>query len=140
MTLHGTMTSLFPNLFLSGIAQVSVGPNLTGTYDTLARHVAYIVKESLRSAKDPSRLAIEPSVEAEEAWAAEILKYDWFAGPIILCTPGYFTGEGEALRAVPEEEQIKRRRNSPYMRGLPVFRKLLDDWKADGKMDGLLSC
>ncbi|KUI60576.1 Pentalenolactone D synthase [Cytospora mali] len=137
-TLHGCMTSSFPNLFLSGTAQVSGGPNYTSLVDTLSRQVAYIVTESLRRAEDPSRVAVEPSVEAEEAWVAEVLKYDRFSSPITVCTPGYFNSEGEGLRTVPEEEELKRRRNSSFMKGVPVFRKVLGDWRTDGRMDGIV--
>lgn len=115
-----------------------MGPNFVGTLDTLARHTAYVVSESLRRAVDPARVAVEPSVEAEEAWAAEVLKYDRFSKPLSICTPGYYNSEGETQRAVSEEEEFKRRRNSTYMRGLPAFREVLAGWRADGKMDGLV--
>lgn len=142
-TLHGIMTSSFPNLFLSGTSQTAVGPNFVGTLDTIARHTAYIISQSLSrcadaDGSDKGRLAIEPSVDAEEAWAAEILKYDRFGSPLAVCTPGYYTNEGEALRAVSEEEEIKRRRNATYMRGVPAYRAVLGGWRADGKLDGLV--
>lgn len=137
-TLHGSMTSSFPNLFLSGTSHIGSGPNMTGSLEALARHAAYIITESLRRADDPSRLAVEPSVEAEEAWVAEVLKYDRFASPVAVCTPGYFNSEGEVLQAVSDEEQLKRRRTSTYMRGLPAYRMVLGDWKADGKMAGIV--
>lgn len=139
-TMFGSMTRSFPNLFLSGMCQHGTSPNNTGGIDTLARHAAYIITESLRRAGDASRLvAIEPSEEAEESWAAEILKYDLFAAPIAVCTPGFFNCEGEALKPVSEEEELKRRRGASYMRGLPVFRKVLDKWRSDGQMQGLVA-
>ncbi|KAI3396947.1 hypothetical protein diail_11560 [Diaporthe ilicicola] len=137
-TLFGSMTRSFPNLFLSGIVQSAVSPNNTGALDALARHTAYIVTESLRRADDASRVAVEPSAEAEESWSAEVLKYDLYSSPIAVCTPGYFNCELEALRPVSEEEELKRRRGSCYLRGLPAFRKVLGDWKTDGQMAGLI--
>lgn len=137
-TLFGSMTHSFPNLLLAGTFQAGTSPNNTGALDALARHTAYIITESLRRAGDAHRIAIEPSEEAEETWSAEVLKYDMFASPIAVCTPGLFNCEGEALKPVSEEEELKRRRGSPYMRGLPAFRKVLDDWKANGKMAGLV--
>lgn len=138
-TFLGSMTHSFPNLFLSGTTQSAVSPNNTGALDSLARHAAYIITESLRRADDGSRLAIEPSEEAEESWTAEILKYDLFASPIAICTPGFFNCEGEALKPVSEEEELKRRRSAPYLKGLPAFNKVLDDWKSEGKMTGLVA-
>lgn len=139
-TLHGILTSSFPNLFLgSWTTQCAVNPNVTGALDTLARNAAYIITESLRRVDDPDRLAIEPSTEAEEAWAAECVKYARWAGPAFICTPGYFNNEGESLRAPgSEEEELKRLRSAPYMRGVPVFRKILADWRADGKLQGIV--
>lgn len=137
-TLHGSMTSSFPNLFLGGTSHTGTGPNFTGTLETLARHAAYIVSESLRRAEDPGRAAVEPSEEAEEAWVAEVLKYERFGSPIAVCTPGYYNSEGEAVQEVSEEEKLKRRRNSTYMRGVPAWRKVLLDWREDGKMDGVV--
>lgn len=138
-TLHGSMTHSFPNLFLSGTCQSAISPNNTGGLDALARHAAYIITESLRRADNAGRLAIEPSTEAEESWTAEILKYDLFSSPIAVCTPGFFNCEGEALKPVSEEEQLKRRRGNSYFKGLPAFRKVLDDWKYDGRMAGLIA-
>lgn len=136
-TLHGTMTSSFPNLFLNGTSHVGVGPNFTSTLEALSRHTAYIIKESLRRADDPSRAAVEPSVDAEEAWVAEVLKYDQFGSPLAVCTPGYYNSEGEARQSLSEEEQLKRRRNATYMRGVYAYKKVLSDWKDNGKFDGL---
>ncbi|KAL1859566.1 hypothetical protein Daus18300_009567 [Diaporthe australafricana] len=137
-TLFGSMTHSFPNLLLAGTIQSAVSSNNTGALDALARHAAYIVTESLRRADDADRVAIEPSEEAEESWSAEILKYDLFASPIAVCTPGFFNCEGEALKPVSAEEELKRRRGSCFMRGLPVFRQILDDWKTEGQMAGLI--
>lgn len=135
--LFGSMTHSFPNLFLSGTIQSAVSPNNTGALDALARHAAYIVTEALSRSDDANRVAVEPSEEAEESWSAEILKYDLFASPIAVCTPGFFNCEGEALEPVSEEEEeLKRRRGSCFMRGLPVFRQILADWKSEGQMAG----
>lgn len=138
-TLFGSMTRSFPNLFLSGTTQSALSSNNTGMLDALARHAAYIITESLRRADDGSRLAIEPSEEAEESWTAEILKYDLSSSPISVCTPGFFNCEGEAFKPVSEKEELKRRRGASYLKGLPAFRKILEDWKSNGKMAGLVA-
>lgn len=140
VTLHGTLTSSFPNLFIgSSGTQCATNPNVTGGLDNIARYTAYIITESFRRVLDPDRLAIEPSIDAEEAWAAESVTYARWSSPIAVCTPGYFNGEGEALKAPEtEEEELKKLRSAPYMRGLPAFRKILADWKANGRMDGII--
>lgn len=139
-TLHGNTVSCFPNLFISSwMSQCATSPNVTGALDTLARHAAYIITESLRRVDNPDRLVIEPSPEAEEAWAAECVKYARWISPAAVCTPGYFNNEGESIKApASEKEELKKLRSAPYMRGLPHFRKVLADWRADGKLQGIV--
>ncbi|CAN8104527.1 unnamed protein product [Discula destructiva] len=140
-SLHGVVTAGFPNFFMSTHTQVSVGPCFTSTLDVQAQHVAYIVSEALRRAEDPKRLAVEVSEEAEEAWAAECVKYGLWASPFVVCTPGYNNAEGDVFRnaaASSAEDQMRQRRTVPYMKGLPAFRDLMNAWEADGKMDGIV--
>lgn len=137
-TLHATMSSSFPNLFINDSPQGGANPNVPGSLETSARHAAYIVAETLRRVKDPNRLVVEPTEEAEEAWAREILKYDLWGSPSIACTPGYFTNEGAAsLEERKPDELLKLRRSAPYMRGAPAFRKVVKKWREDGKLEGL---
>jgi hypothetical protein len=101
--------------------------------------VAYIVSEALKRTKDHSRLAVEVDEKAEDAWVAECIKYSLWASPAALCTPSYNNAEGEVFeQPASVEEQMRRARNCMYMKGLPAFRDLLDAWKADGKMDGIV--
>ncbi|ROW03149.1 hypothetical protein VPNG_08162 [Cytospora leucostoma] len=137
-TLHGLTTSSFPNFFLSGPNNAASGPNYTGMLETMARHTAYIVSEALRRAGDPGRAALEPSAEAEEAWVAEIVKYAAWGGPVAVCTPGLFNGDGDALLPASEEEQYRMLRNGVYVKGLPAYRRLLADWRADGRLEGIV--
>lgn len=137
-TLHGLTTSSFPNLFLSGPNNAASGPNYTGMLDTMARNTAYIVTEALRRAADPGRAALEPSAEAEEAWVAEIVRYAAWGSPVAVCTPGLFNGDGDALLPVSEEEQYRMLRNGMYPKGLPVYRELLGEWRADGRLEGIV--
>lgn len=137
-TLHGVTTASFPNLFMVDTSQACTNPNATGCFETLARHAAYVVAEAQRRAAVPGRVAVEPSGEAEEAWTAEVLKYDLWGSPSVACTPGYFTNEGAALMMERDPDEILRlRRSAPYMKGSPAFRKVLEKWRADGDLSGL---
>lgn len=138
-TLHGITTSAFPNLFMIGVQQSAITANFTGAVETAGRHAAYIVAEAQRRAKDPRRVVVEPTEEAEEAWTAEILKYDLWTSPLVTCTPGYFSNEGAALQSDRSPEEVLRlRRSSNYMRGASAFRKILEQWRADGNLSGLI--
>ena len=46
-TLHGFCTRGFPNLFSIGISQNAFSVNMTSMFDDQARHIAYIVAESM---------------------------------------------------------------------------------------------
>lgn len=138
-TLHGITTASFPNLFINDLPQAGINSNITGNLDTSARHAAYIVAETLRRAANPNRAVVEPTQQAEEDWAAEILKYDLWGSPSITCTPGYFTNEGAAsLEKWNPDKVLRLRRSAPYMRGAPAFRKVLRDWRTDGNLSGLI--
>lgn len=138
-TLHGVTTWSFPNLFINDLPQTGQNANVPGGIETSARHAAYIVAEARRRAADPGKVAVEPSEEAEEAWVAEVLKYDLWGSPSATCTPGYFTNEGAAAQVQDPEELLRLRRSIAYMKGAPVFRRLLQKWRADGDLSGL-SC
>lgn len=138
-TLHGITTAWFPNLFINDIPQASTSANVPSSLETSARHAAYIVAQTLRRAVNPDRAVVEPTQQAEEDWAAEILKYDLWASPSITCTPGYFTNEGAAsLEKWNPDEVLRLRRSAPYMRGALAYRKVLQGWRADGNLSGLI--
>ena len=73
---------------------------------------------------------VETSPEAEAAWVetivASALQRAKFAEE---CTPGYYNNEGQpsALAA----------RNGSYGKGSIAFIQLLEDWRAEGSLQGL---
>ena len=128
-TLHGFCTRGFPNLFSIGISQNAFSVNMTSMFDDQARHIAYIVSEAIaRNAK-----TIEPTEEAQEAWARELTPPstggDGSGGFLKTCTPGYYNNEGRSSGG-----------NSflgAYPRGIGAFNQLLEDWRAAGRLEGL---
>lgn len=70
-SLHGMMTSRFPNLFLvGGVEQAAISTNLPHVASRQARHVAALVARFLQA----SVTAAEVTVEAEQRWADEMTR------------------------------------------------------------------
>ncbi|KAK1994188.1 cyclohexanone monooxygenase [Colletotrichum falcatum] len=136
-TLHGVLTSGFPNLFLTGPLQVGATANFVGVQDALAQHCAYVLAEAARRAADGGAdgvVVVEATVEGEEGYAGLIAQYAaWFAG-MAVCTPGYLNNEG---RQAPPEEQMKMARGAPFPYGMNAYVKFLEDWRAEGSMKGV---
>ena len=130
-TMHGLMVSGFPNLFLCGGGFVfQLGANYAHGIDVQAGHVAYTISElGSRGIKSAN-----VSDEAEERWIADQLETKGsgfvLGGSPDTCTPGYYNQEGTAKR-------YRNVRRETYSKGVGAYMKLLREWRADGKLDGL---
>jgi cation diffusion facilitator CzcD-associated flavoprotein CzcO len=135
-TLHGITTNGFPNLFLAGPAQTGASANFVYVQDVLSQHSAYLAAEAIKQSLDPERATVEPTVEAEEGWSMQIMmRAAWFA-TIGVCTPSYINQEGQMQ--MDQAETMKLMRGSPYSLGMNAYTYVLREWRADGKMDGII--
>ncbi|MEZ5552292.1 MAG: NAD(P)/FAD-dependent oxidoreductase [Pseudomonadales bacterium] len=129
-TLHGLSCHGFPNWFTIGINQNGLSPNMTAMFDDQAVHVSYIIDQ----VKKRGLQVAEVSEAAEAAWVAEIVR---LAGSgagaaefLESCTPGYYNREGTSSTTA-------NRQNSPYAPGINAFNALLQQWREDGKLEGM---
>jgi cyclohexanone monooxygenase len=125
-TLHGMHARGFPNCLIMSNAQSGFTVNFPHMMNEQAKHLAYIVAEAMaRQAK-----TVEASADAEAGWVKTILDLaimrQKFAEE---CTPGYYNNEGQPSVAAV--------RNGPYGAGPIAFVKVLEDWRAEGAMQGL---
>ncbi len=126
-TLHGLQTNGFPNCFFLGFTQTAVTVSVPMALNEQARHVTYMMEE----AKARGAETIEPTVEAEDAWVAEIRRAAAIGTRFYReCTPGYYNNEGKL--------------GSPfglfagtYVEGPIKFFKLLEQWRASGELEGV---
>jgi cyclohexanone monooxygenase len=124
--LHGFSTRGFPNWFYIGISQNAFSANMTQMFDEQAQHVAYIIRET----QARGATTVEPTEEAQEAWFAEILRVQPEATSFFdRCTPGYYNNEGGKRPGSLAGET--------YGPGINAFNALLEQWRAEGSMDGL---
>ena len=126
-TLFGMQTHDFPNCFIFGLSQVGVSANIPHVLDVQSRHISYVLKH----AHDNQVRTLDVSSEAEEAWAQQVMAASMASVSFLeSCTPGYYNNEGK-----PNGELI--RRNGAYAPGIMAFAKILDDWRAEGKLSGI---
>ena len=127
-TLHGTHVHGFPNLFIIGMTQganliSNITSNLTEAGTTIAAVVAH--------AEATGAPRVEATEDAEEAWI-ELLAGGtggFLGNPD--CTPGYYNNEGQP---------IGRRQHldaGGYPAGPVAFFAFIDQWRSDGRFDGL---
>jgi cation diffusion facilitator CzcD-associated flavoprotein CzcO len=140
-TFHGVLSRGFPNLFWPGPLQAGASGNQIFVLDQLATHIAYIVSESARRAAQEQKLvqkfSIEPTAEAEEEWAMQILyRAAAFAG-LAGCTPSYLNREGEMDRISKPEDQIKAARAAIWGEGIMGYVETIEGWRKQGNLGGL---
>ena len=125
-TLHGLHSRGFPNLFIVSNSQSGFTVNFPHIMNDQAKHIAYIVEHCLETQVK----AVEASEAAEAAWVETIIDSAIFRQKFQEeCTPGYYNNEGKPSPLAA--------RNGPYGKGSIAFVKLLEDWRAEGKLEGL---
>ncbi|KAJ5656212.1 hypothetical protein N7507_008162 [Penicillium longicatenatum] len=137
-TLHGVIDAKFPNLFLSGPNQASTSGNYRFSLDEYAKHVSYILAEAKRRANN-AHFVVAPSDEAAEGWAMQVLMRSAPLSVAIGCTPGYFNLEGDLDRVLREpERQMVLARSSIWGSGIEHWLDVIEKWRADGDMRGIV--
>jgi cation diffusion facilitator CzcD-associated flavoprotein CzcO len=126
-TLHGLQSSDFPNCFFLGFTQTAVTVSVPHALNEQAKHVMYILDEVRRR----EAATVEATAEAEAAWLTEMrdkarLGVRFYAA----CTPGYYNNEGSLGN--PNGFFA-----GTYGAGPIKFLQILDEWRADGRLDGL---
>ncbi|EEP81958.1 predicted protein [Uncinocarpus reesii 1704] len=136
-TLHGLMTSDFPNLFFTGFVQSGFSPNYTTCLETSARHTAFLIAEcAKRAGPEGRKVVMEPTPEAERAWEKRIAAGALIRAPVVGCTPSYWNAEGKLDQTTPEEKE-KRRGAGPCPRGMNDFMDVLQEWRDAGDFGDL---
>jgi cyclohexanone monooxygenase len=126
-TFHGFHSHGFPNCFHMGLTQTGLAPNFTYMLDGQATHIAYVIQQAnARSAK-----CVEATREAEADWVDTVNRPSFMTGYLSQCTPGYYNAEG---KAGPGEGFFE----GQYGAGAVQFYQLLEGWRAQGELHGLV--
>ena len=111
---------------MMSIAQSGVTMNFTYILNEQSKILAYVISRALAA----DTKTFEVSEGAETAWVDSVLEHssdrsEFFEG----CTPGYINNEGR------DREQF---RQNGFFFGEPTeFKKILEEWRAEGGMKGL---
>jgi cyclohexanone monooxygenase len=126
-TLHGLTTHGFPNCFFLGFTQGAITISVPQALGEQAKHVTYMVTE----ARAKGAQVLEPTADAEQAYVNEVRSLARLGMRFYTeCTPGYYNSEG----AVGNRGGFF---SDMYGAGPLVFFKVLDAWRANGKLEGL---
>ncbi|EKG09650.1 Pyridine nucleotide-disulfide oxidoreductase [Macrophomina phaseolina MS6] len=134
--LFGLSTHGFPNLFFSGYNGGPVSPNLTSTFDMVAKLVAHIVAEASRRSGNARRLVIEAKKEGEDAYSGELLKRAGWFSIVPTCPPSYFNREGEAFKIKSPKEAALAARKGAWGGGPGEWWKIAQEYIAKLSLDG----
>lgn len=134
-TLHGLMTSKFPNQFFLGYYQGGVNGSTTEQYSRQGYHAAYIIQQALARGV----VAAEPSEEAEAAYVRHIRDTAVDLSEFLeQCPPSYYNNEGQKITDEKGEKKFRYFLGEGYGPGWNAFEQLLQDWRDNGELDGLV--
>ena len=126
-TLHGMHVHGFPNCFVMSNSQSGFTANFPHMMNEQTKHIGWIVK----AAKERQAKTIEATAEAEVEWVRTIESLAIMRQKFLEeCTPGYYNNEGQP--------SARAARNAPYGAGPIAFVKVLEDWRAEGSLKGLV--
>lgn len=135
-TLHGVIDAKFPNLFLSGPQQASTSGNYRFNLDEYAKHISYILAEAKHRANG-AHFVVVASAEAVEDWGMQVMMHSAPMGVAIGCTPGYFNLEGDLDRVLPEQQMVLAR-SGLWGSGIEHWLEIIENWRADSEMKGIV--
>ena len=126
-TLHGMTTHGFPNCFFLGFTQTAITISVPQALNEQAEHVVHMVTESrARGAK-----SLEPTLEGEATYVDEVKSLARIGARFYMeCTPGYYNSEGASGNKGGFFSDM-------YGAGPLRFFEVLEEWRADGRMEGL---
>ncbi|MCO1659911.1 flavin-containing monooxygenase [Pseudonocardia humida] len=121
-SLHGMMTSRFPNLFLTGgVEQAAISINLPHVASHQARHIAALIARFRRAGVTVA----EVTPEAEQRWADEMARVHVDRSRYESeCTPSYYNNEGKREDVRPSVN------GGQYGRGPIGYITVIEDWVA----------
>jgi len=125
-SLHGMHVRGFPNCFIFSNTQAGFTANYPHMLNEQSRHASYIITEAMnRQAR-----TLEASDAAEKQWVETVKSLAVFRRKFLEeCTPGYYNNEGKLYERAEQ--------NGPYGAGPIAFVKVLEAWRAEGKLAGL---
>jgi cyclohexanone monooxygenase len=110
-----------------GFTQTGYTPNFTYMLDNQAKHLAKLFVDMKKNGKT----AIEPTLDAENAWLKLVMAPNAMTEYLKACTPGYYNAEGESKK---DNDGFLQ---GHYPEGGLKFYQMLAEWRAKGDYAGM---
>jgi cyclohexanone monooxygenase len=82
---------------------------------------------------------VEPSLEAQDAYVDHVREVAVDTSAFVReCTPGYFNNDGQEIADENGELRPRTYTGEVYGLGYYAFEKLLEDWRSNGDLAGLV--
>ena len=125
-TLHGMHVHGFPNCFIMSNPQAGFTANYPHLLDEQAKHLSYIIQTGM----EKGARRVEVTEDGEARWVEQCLRKAQLATEFFEnCTPGYYNNEGKTSE--------RSAQNGFYGGGSIEFFKILEDWRAEGRLEGM---
>lgn len=125
-TLHGMHINGFPNLFVHQNAQGALPANFCHGLSEGAKNMSYVISHALKLTDN----VVEVTQGAEQGWVQHCQEVATnLMGFFSTCTPGYYNLEGQFTTEASQ--------GYGYGLGPAVFFDLMEDWRKNGKFEGL---
>ena len=109
-------------------SQNGVSVNYSSMVEGQVSHLTYILDQ----VRARNAASVQPTAEAEAAWVDEIRREAMNVAEFFdACTPGYYNNEGK------HRETAATLTGDAFAPGVNVFNALLEQWRSDGKCEGL---
>ncbi|KAI1841557.1 hypothetical protein JX266_012210 [Neoarthrinium moseri] len=136
-TLFGVASHQFPNFFAYHLQGSAHTYNMTSAFDTAAKLVAGIIAEASRTVPNAESLVIEATKEGEDRYTAEVKKRSLGASTLTICTPGYFTLDGELAKKPESATEIDMKaRKAAWMTGINDFKRFIREFTDRKDLEG----
>jgi len=126
-TLHGLTTHGFPNCFFLGFTQTAITISVPQALNEQARQVTHMVTQARARGAE----VLEPTADGEQAYVQEVRSLARLGQRFYTeCTPGYYNSEGATGNRNGFFSDM-------YGAGPLRFFEVLEEWRANGKLEGL---
>jgi hypothetical protein len=133
--LHGVVSRGFANLVYPGPRPIGVCANQTYVLDQLSSHVAYIIFGATGRAGAGTKVTIEPTGEAEDQWAGNIVARVGAVAALANCTRGDYNNDGEMDKSRSMEELMNAARLVNSGEGIADYLRILKEWRSRDELD-----